>query len=50
MSQWLELWPEELALHSARHQDGGGNALYVLLRKGQQQKIDTRERIWRHLP
>lgn len=50
VSQWLQLWPDVLALHSARHQDGGGSALYVLLRKGQQQKIDTRERIWRHLP
>ncbi|MFC3914955.1 DNA endonuclease SmrA [Pseudaeromonas sharmana] len=50
VSQWLQQWPDVLALHSARYEEGGSSALYVLLRKGQQQKIETRERIWRHQP
>ena len=50
VSHWLRQWPEVLAFHSAQRPHGGTAALYVLLRKSQQQKIETRERIYRHQP
>ena len=50
VSQWLQQWPEVLALHSAQPAFGGTGAVYVLLRKSDRQKMETRERIWRHMP
>lgn len=50
VSEWLRQWPEVLAYHSAQRMHGGSGALYVLLRKSERQKQETRERIYRHLP
>lgn len=50
VSHWLQQWPEVLAFHSAQRQHGGTGALYLLLRKSERQKIETRERILRHQP
>ncbi|MFH7566452.1 DNA endonuclease SmrA [Oceanimonas smirnovii] len=45
VSGWLPQLPEVLACHSALHQHGGSGCLYVLLRKSEQAKQDTRERL-----
>lgn len=47
---WLSLWPQVLAYHSAPRQLGGSGTTLVLLRKGQQDKQHTRERIQKRLP
>lgn len=47
---WLSHWPEVLAYHSAPRQLGGSGITLVLLRKGQQDKQHTRERIQKRLP
>ena len=49
VSHWLPQLKEVLALHSAQPYHGGYGAIYVLLRKNIEQKIDTRERHARHL-
>ncbi|NHI00104.1 DNA endonuclease SmrA [Oceanimonas sp. MB9] len=45
VSGWLPQLPEVLACHSAQRQHGGSGCLYVLLRKGEQAKQHTRERL-----
>lgn len=47
---WLGLWPQVLAYHSAPAPLGGSAVTLVLLRKGQQDKQHTRERIQKRLP
>lgn len=41
---WLPRLPEVLAFHSARPEDGGTGALYVLLKKGKRAKARNRRR------
>ncbi|WP_417604353.1 DNA endonuclease SmrA [Oceanimonas baumannii] len=45
VSGWLPQLAEVLACHSALRQHGGSGCLYVLLRKSEQAKQDTRERL-----
>lgn len=45
VSGWLPQLPEVLACHSAQRQHGGSGCLYVLLRKSEQAKQHTRERL-----
>ncbi|MDP5292307.1 DNA endonuclease SmrA [Oceanimonas sp. CHS3-5] len=45
VSGWLPQLPEVLACHSALRQHGGSGCLYVLLRKSEQAKQHTRERL-----
>lgn len=44
VNKWLRQLPDILAFHSAQPRHGGTGAVYVLLRKGQQQKAENRER------
>ena len=41
---WLRQLPEVLAFHSAQRRHGGYGATYVLLRKNEVARSDTRER------
>ena len=44
VNHWLQQCEQVLAFHSARPQHGGTGAVYVLLRKSEQQKQLNRER------
>ena len=44
VSYWLRQVPEVVAFHSALPQHGGTGAVYVLLRKGERDRIENRER------
>lgn len=46
---WLPQLEEVLALHTAQPMHGGYGAIYVLLRKSVERKIDNQERHARHL-
>lgn len=41
---WLEEMPEVLAFHSAQKQHGGAGAMYVLLKKSDKKKQETRDK------
>jgi DNA-nicking Smr family endonuclease len=41
--QWLQQMPEVIAYHTAQPNHGGNSAVYVLLKKNQQQKVNNRE-------
>ncbi len=41
--QWLQQMPEVIAYHTAQPNHGGNSAVYVLLKKNQQQKANNRE-------
>ena len=41
--QWLQQMPEIIAYHSAQPNHGGNSAVYVLLKKNQQEKANNRE-------
>jgi DNA-nicking Smr family endonuclease len=41
--QWLRQMPEVIAYHTAQPNHGGNSAVYVLLKKNQQQKANNRE-------
>jgi DNA-nicking Smr family endonuclease len=41
--QWLRQMPEVIAYHTAQPSHGGNSAVYVLLKKNQQQKANNRE-------
>jgi DNA-nicking Smr family endonuclease len=41
--QWLQQMPEVIAYHTAQPNHGGNSAVYVLLKKNQQQKATNRE-------
>ncbi|PSJ46299.1 DNA endonuclease SmrA [Zobellella endophytica] len=45
VSGWLPQLPEVLACHSTQRPHGGTGSLYVLLRKSERAKQDTRERL-----
>ncbi|GAA5213845.1 DNA endonuclease SmrA [Corallincola platygyrae] len=45
VNQWLKALPEVQAFHSCQKHHGGLGAVYVMLRKGPNKKMDTRERI-----
>ncbi|MGY5452726.1 DNA endonuclease SmrA [Agarivorans sp. MS3-6] len=49
VSQWLPQIDAVLAIHSAQAMHGGTGAIYVLLKKSEQQKLDNRERHARRL-
>lgn len=42
---WLKQMPEVLAYHSAQRHHGGTGALYILLKKSDRKKQETRERL-----
>ncbi|TKB50221.1 DNA endonuclease SmrA [Ferrimonas sediminicola] len=44
VAHWLPQMPEVLAYHSALKQHGGNGAVYLLLKKGERQKSENRER------
>jgi DNA-nicking Smr family endonuclease len=48
VNHWLRQFEQVLAFHSARPQHGGTGAVYVLLRKSEQQKQLNRERFNKH--
>jgi DNA-nicking Smr family endonuclease len=41
--QWLQQMPEIIAYHTSQPNHGGNSAVYVLLKKNQQQKDNNRE-------
>jgi DNA-nicking Smr family endonuclease len=43
LHQWLQQMPEVIAYHTAQPNHGGNSAVYVLLKKNQQQKANNRE-------
>lgn len=43
--RWLPMFPEVMAYHSAQKWHGGAGAIYVLLRKSEKAKAETRERL-----
>ena len=43
--RWLPMFPEVMAYHSAQKWHGGAGAVYVLLRKSEKAKAETRERL-----
>ena len=43
--RWLPMFPEVMAYHSAQKFHGGAGAVYVLLRKSEKAKAETRERL-----
>lgn len=43
--RWLPMFPEIMAYHSAQKWHGGAGAVYVLLRKSEKAKAETRERL-----
>jgi len=45
LARWLPLFPEVMAFHSAQKWHGGAGAVYVLLRKSEKAKAETRERL-----
>lgn len=50
VAHWLPQFEEVLAFHTAQKQHGGYGATYVLLRKSDKKKLETRERHARHKP
>ncbi|RXJ73875.1 DNA endonuclease SmrA [Veronia nyctiphanis] len=44
VSQWLEQITDVMCFHSAQRHQGGTGALYVLLKKSQDKKLENRER------
>jgi DNA-nicking Smr family endonuclease len=50
VAAWLPELEGVLAFHSARRQDGGYGAVYVLLRKSPERRNDNRERFARRTP
>ncbi|ODA31900.1 DNA mismatch repair protein MutS [Veronia pacifica] len=44
VSQWLEQISEVMCFHSAQRHQGGTGALYILLKKSQDKKLENRER------
>jgi len=45
LARWLPMFPEVMAFHSAQKWHGGAGAVYVLLRKSEKAKAETRERL-----
>lgn len=45
LARWLPMFPEVMAFHSAQRWHGGAGALYLMLRKTENQKNKTRERL-----
>lgn len=45
LARWLPMFPEVMAYHSAQKWHGGAGAVYVLLRKSEKAKTETRERL-----
>lgn len=45
LARWLPMFPEVMAYHSAQKWHGGAGAVYVLLRKSEKAKAETRERL-----
>jgi DNA-nicking Smr family endonuclease len=43
VNQWLQQMPEVIAYHTAQPNHGGNSAVYVLLKKNQQEKATNRE-------
>jgi DNA-nicking Smr family endonuclease len=43
VNQWLQQMPEIIAYYTAQPKHGGNSAVYVLLKKNQQQKAENRE-------
>jgi DNA-nicking Smr family endonuclease len=43
LHQWLQQMPEVIAYHTAQQNHGGNSAVYVLLKKNQQEKVNNRE-------
>lgn len=43
LHQWLQQMPEVIAYHTAQPNHGGNSAVYALIKKNQQQKINNRE-------
>jgi DNA-nicking Smr family endonuclease len=48
VAYWLKQMPEVLAYHSAQRHHGGLGALYVILKKSDRKKQETRERLNNH--
>ncbi len=46
--QWLQQISDVLCFHSALRHQGGSGALYVMLKKSQDKKLETRERHLNH--
>ena len=44
VNKWLPQMDEVLAFHSAQKHQGGVGAVYILLRKSEQQKLENKER------
>ncbi len=47
VNKWLPSMPEVMAFHSAQKKDGGAGALYILLKKNEQNKQQNREHYMR---
>ena len=47
VAHWLTQIPEVLAYHTAQRQHGSYGAVYILLKKSEQQKQQTREKLRR---
>ena len=45
LARWLPMFPEVMAFHSAQKWHGGAGAVYLLLRKGERAKDETREKL-----
>lgn len=45
LARWLPMFPEIMAYHSAQKWHGGAGAVYVLFRKSEKAKAETRERL-----
>lgn len=45
LARWLPMFPEVMAFHSAQKWHGGAGAVYVLFRKTERAKNETRERM-----
>lgn len=50
VNTWLPQLEQVLAFHSAQPHHGGTGACYVLLKKGKKKKLETAERLAKHLP
>ncbi|OOE41024.1 DNA endonuclease SmrA [Salinivibrio kushneri] len=48
--QWLQQISDVLCYHSALRHQGGTGALYVMIKKSQEKKLETRERHLSHRP
>lgn len=45
LARWLPMFPEIMAFHSAQKWHGGTGAVYILLRKSERAKDETREKL-----